>query len=511
MNSQQLLQRDRDTDASAQATPAPTANTASAAAAQAASAPAVRELEPVPGASPRGDTLRREARYRYLLLAGDVLACAFGVIVAAALGRTTHLTIQATLLVLLAPAVAKILGLYDRDQARMRKSTLDELPALLQLAALLSFLALTLAPVVFDGILGPREAIALFVVMSAGLMAGRTAARRLGGQVTPAERCLFIGPTDEALRFREKIKHDHATNARLVAQIELHQRFAVGVARRRRARRSPTRATLVRRLEIQRVIIAPSAAGGGDMLDLMRTFGAIGVRVSIIPAMLQVVGSAVEFDDVHGVAVLGVRAFSLSRSSRLVKRVFDVAGASVALVLLSPLFAVVALLVNLTSHGPVFFRQERIGRGGRSFELLKFRSMVADAEQRKADLVGHNQAAEGFFKIADDPRITRVGRVLRRTNLDELPQLLNVVRGEMSLVGPRPLIPQEDKRVVGWHRRRLELTPGITGHWQVLGSSRVPLDEMVAIDYLYVANWSLWTDLKLLLRTIPHVVTGRGL
>jgi lipopolysaccharide/colanic/teichoic acid biosynthesis glycosyltransferase len=159
----------------------------------------------------------------------------------------------------------------------------------------------------------------------------------------------------------------------------------------------------------------------------------------------------------------------------------------------------------------VFFRQERIGRGGRSFELLKFRSMVADAEQRKADLVGHNQAAEGFFKIADDPRITRVGRVLRRTNLDELPQLLNVVRGEMSLVGPRPLIPQEDKRVVGWHRRRLELTPGITGHWQVLGSSRVPLDEMVAIDYLYVANWSLWTDLKLLLRTIPHVVTGRGL
>ncbi|MFZ0381928.1 MAG: sugar transferase, partial [Solirubrobacteraceae bacterium] len=111
----------------------------------------------------------------------------------------------------------------------------------------------------------------------------------------------------------------------------------------------------------------------------------------------------------------------------------------------------------------------------------------------------------------NDPRITRVGRLLRRTNLDELPQLLNVLRGEMSLVGPRPLIPQEDKRVVGWHRRRLELTPGITGHWQVLGSSRVPLDEMVAIDYLYVANWSLWTDLKLLLRTIPHVLTGRGL
>ena len=208
---------------------------------------------------------------------------------------------------------------------------------------------------------------------------------------------------------------------------------------------------------------------------------------------------------------MGVRAFSLSHSSRLIKRLFDLLGASAALMLLAPLLGAVALLVKLSSHGPVFFRQERVGRGGRPFELLKFRSMVADAEERKAALPEHNQAAAGFFKIANDPRITRVGRLLRRTNLDELPQLLNVLRGEMSLVGPRPLIPQEDKRVVGWHRRRLELTPGITGHWQVLGSSRVPLDEMVAIDYLYVANWSLWTDLKLLLRTIPHVLTGRGL
>jgi lipopolysaccharide/colanic/teichoic acid biosynthesis glycosyltransferase len=249
----------------------------------------------------------------------------------------------------------------------------------------------------------------------------------------------------------------------------------------------------------------------GDMLDLMRTFGAIGVRVSVIPAMLQVVGSAVEFDDVHGVAVLGVRSFSLSRSSRMVKRAFDIIGASVALALLSPLILATGLLVRLSSTGPVFFRQERVGRGGRPFKLFKFRSMVPDAEDRKAELEAHNQAAEGFFKIADDPRITPLGGFLRRTNLDELPQLLNVLRGEMSLVGPRPLIPKEDQRVVGWHRRRLELTPGMTGHWQVLGSSRVPLDEMVAIDYLYVANWSLWADLKLLLRTIPYVLSRRGL
>ncbi|MBV9473950.1 MAG: sugar transferase, partial [Solirubrobacterales bacterium] len=355
-----------------------------------------------------------------------------------------------------------------------------------------------------------REAIALFGVLFAGLLGGRAAARRLAGQLTPPERCLFIGPSDEALRFGDKVEHAYAANAKLVAQIELQD--AAPWASPNVSERSLADAReLVRRLKIQRVIIAPHSSAGGDMLDLMRTFGAIGVRVSVIPAMLQVVGSAVEFDDVHGVAVLGVRTFSLSRSSRLVKRVFDIAGAAVALVVLSPLLTLIALLVKLSSHGPAFFRQERIGRGGRSFELLKFRSMVADAEERKAALAEQNQAAEGFFKIADDPRITPLGRVLRRTNLDELPQLVNVLRGEMSLVGPRPLIPQEDKRVVGWHRRRLELTPGITGHWQVLGSSRVPLDEMVAIDYLYVANWSLWTDLKLLLRTVPHVLNRRGL
>jgi len=268
---------------------------------------------------------------------------------------------------------------------------------------------------------------------------------------------------------------------------------------------------LVRRLEIQRVVIAPHMSGGGDTLDLMRTFGATGARVSVIPALLQVVGSAVEFDEVHGVAVLGVRSFSLPRSSRMVKRMFDVLSASIGLAVAAPLMGATALLVKLTSPGPVFFRQERVGRGGRRFQLLKFRSMCVDAEERKRDLAGDNEAADGFFKIAEDPRITRIGRLLRRTNLDELPQLLNVLRGEMSLVGPRPLIPQEDSQVVGWHRRRLELTPGMTGHWQVLGSSRVPLDEMVAIDYLYVANWSLWTDLKLLLRTIPHVLTARGL
>jgi lipopolysaccharide/colanic/teichoic acid biosynthesis glycosyltransferase len=159
----------------------------------------------------------------------------------------------------------------------------------------------------------------------------------------------------------------------------------------------------------------------------------------------------------------------------------------------------------------VFFRQLRVGRHGRRFYMLKFRTMVPDADAMKESLRHRNEAQDGLFKIAQDPRVTRMGRFLRITALDELPQLLNIVKGEMSLVGPRPLVIEEDERIEGWHRRRLELMPGMTGPWQILGPARVPLKEMVALDYLYVANWSLWTDVKILLRTVPHVLGRRGL
>ena len=169
-----------------------------------------------------------------------------------------------------------------------------------------------------------------------------------------------------------------------------------------------------------------------------------------------------------------------------------------------------AAAIKLDSRGPVFFRQTRIGRSGHPFSVLKFRSMRRDADQLKESLRDRNEQDEGLFKIADDPRVTRVGRLLRRTSLDELPQLFCVLRGDMSLVGPRPLVPEEDRQIRGWHRRRLQLTPGMTGPWQVLGSSRIPLHEMVTLDYLYVANWSIWSDAKILLRTVDTVLSRRG-
>jgi lipopolysaccharide/colanic/teichoic acid biosynthesis glycosyltransferase len=183
-------------------------------------------------------------------------------------------------------------------------------------------------------------------------------------------------------------------------------------------------------------------------------------------------------------------------------------------VLLAPVLAACAIAIKLDSPGPVLFRQRRIGRNDRPFEVFKFRSMYVDADSRKDDVArlnfhgGGNDV--GMFKIREDPRITSVGRFLRRYSLDEVPQLFNILRGEMSFVGPRPLIETEDRQIEGRFRRRLSLTPGLTGLWQAHGRSDIPFEQMVNLDYLYVTNWSLWGDVKLVMRTVSTVVRGSG-
>jgi lipopolysaccharide/colanic/teichoic acid biosynthesis glycosyltransferase len=192
------------------------------------------------------------------------------------------------------------------------------------------------------------------------------------------------------------------------------------------------------------------------------------------------------------------------------KRLVDVAGAAIGLLFLSPLFAVIAVAIKATSRGPVFFRQRRSGLGGREFVMLKFRSMVADAESRKADLMVRNEQDGPAFKISNDPRTTRLGRFLRQTSIDELPQLWNVLRGEMSLVGPRPLPCDETAACRGWLRQRLDVTPGLTCIWQVQGRSTVSFSDWVRMDVQYIRSRSLGGDMKLLLQTVPAVVSRRG-
>jgi exopolysaccharide biosynthesis polyprenyl glycosylphosphotransferase len=195
----------------------------------------------------------------------------------------------------------------------------------------------------------------------------------------------------------------------------------------------------------------------------------------------------------------------------LVKRIIDVLGSSAALILCLPVLLVISLLIRLDSRGPIFFRQERVGRGGKRFIVLKFRSMFADAEARIVEVAGNNEVKDGpIFKWRKDPRITRVGRFLRRSSLDELPQFWNVLIGDMSLVGPRPPLEREVRAYEAWHLGRLAVTPGMTGLWQVSGRSNLTFNEMVSLDLRYVQEWSLWMDVVLILKTPLAVFGGRG-
>ncbi len=406
---------------------------------------------------------------------------------------------------------AKLFGLYDRDEALLHKTTLDEAPKLFHVATLGALVAWLAGGFVVNGsTLNRHDALVLWVALTLFLIVARSLARAVVLRAVPAERCLFIGDQASARTIRSKLTGHGGVKAELVAHLDLDD-VARWSAKTFSAQRLAEIRNLARRLDVHRAIVAPGSVDGGEMLDLVRTLKAVGVRVSVLPRLLEVVGSSVEFDDLHGVTLMGVRRFDLTRSSAAVKRAFDLLGASLGLLALAPLLLAIAVAIKLDSRGPLFFRQLRVGRHGRHFSVLKFRTMVPDAEALKDSLRNRNEAQEGLFKIADDPRVTRVGRLLRRSALDELPQLFNIIRGEMSLVGPRPLVIDEDRCVEGWYRRRLELKPGMTGPWQILGPARVPLREMGAIDYLYVANWSLWGDVKILLRTVPHVLGRRGL
>jgi exopolysaccharide biosynthesis polyprenyl glycosylphosphotransferase len=460
--------------------------------------------------------LRRDTLFRRSLLAADAIAILAALVLTVVLSSRRvplHLTWESLAGVPLLLLAAKLLGLYDRDETLLRKTTLDEAPKLFELATLCTLVAWLAGRLVVAGSLDRREALFLWIALGGLLVLSRAAARVIALRISPVERCLFIGDERSARIVGSKLTGHGGTNAEVIAHLDMDQVAAWSTDAFSAPRLAEIR-DLARTLDVHRAIIAPgwgADADAGETLNLVRTLKAVGVRVSVLPRMLEVVGSSVEFDDVHGVTLMGVRHFDLSRSSAWIKRFFDVLGASIGLLAIAPLMIALALAIKLDSRGPVFFRQLRVGRHGRRFYMLKFRTMVEDADRMKESLRDRNEAQEGLFKIAADPRVTRMGRLLRTSALDELPQLLNIVKGEMSLVGPRPLVIEEDERIAGWNRRRLELMPGMTGPWQILGPARVPLKEMVALDYLYVANWSLWTDIKILLRTVPHVLGRRGL
>jgi exopolysaccharide biosynthesis polyprenyl glycosylphosphotransferase len=267
---------------------------------------------------------------------------------------------------------------------------------------------------------------------------------------------------------------------------------------------------IVQEESIDEVIITLPWMYHRKIISIMAQCERKGVRARLVPDLFEMSLSRMDVDDLGGVPMIGIKKISITGWKLATKRAIDFTIALVGLIVSLPLVLLIALAVKLDSPGPVLFRQIRVGKGGRHFILYKFRSMSEGAEEEQQKLTDLNEAEGPIFKIRHDPRCTGVGRFLRRTSLDELPQLYNVLRGEMSLVGPRPPLPTEVENYEEWHKRRLDVSPGMTGLWQVRGRSELTFDEMVLLDIYYIENWSAALDTEIFLRTIPRVIFGEG-
>jgi exopolysaccharide biosynthesis polyprenyl glycosylphosphotransferase len=471
---------------------------------------------------PRARTLvargygRRDWFLRRLLAASDAVCLAVAMAIAMALvsGVPGHSREEYMLFGLITlpgwVVLLKMYGLYERDAKRLSHSTLDDLPSLfhgLLLGCLLMwcwFVVVAPAKLMFAAILA-FGALAMVLVL-----AGRALARAGFLRLVSPERVLLIGTGKTSGALIEKMRAKVSLRLEPIGMVSCAEDAgeALGLPRLGCLEEVDLPGLMVEH-RVGRVVVADAEVDGERLLGVLRDCKTVSVKVSLLPATCSALGPSVEVDDVQGVTVLGINPSVLSRSSRAAKRGLDVAGAGLLSVLALPLLMVLAVAIKLDSPGPVFFRQERIGKEGHRFTLLKLRTMAVDAEARRAELLAQSKDP-GWLHLEHDPRITRVGRLLRLASLDELPQLWNVLKGDMSLVGPRPLVAEEDRMVDDWARGRLDLTPGITGLWQVLGRTSIPFEEMVKLDYLYVTNWSLWGDVRLILRTLPVVLRRSG-
>ncbi len=410
----------------------------------------------------------------------------------------------------------KLLGLYDRDAHLVHKSTLDELPKL-ALSSALGTAILYFCATPLSGLEIGRPQTLLFAGFAfLTLAVGRAAVRHLLVRRYPAERCLIVGSGFVADTVARKLRVHPEYGVELVGFVDtLNEDWSTGNGGPAGKLAAPLGGLerfeeICAEFAVDRVVIAFSSISHERLIEVIRASKRLGLEISVVPRLFEVIGHQVEVDQLEGMTLLGLRGFGRTRSSLALKRAIDILGSGLGLLVLMPLMLGIAVAIRLGSRGPALFVQARVGRGNREFSMYKFRTMVNGAHHMKTALIHLNETGGPMFKMAEDPRVTRVGRFLRRTSLDELPQLFNVLRGDMSLVGPRPLVPSEDVHVIGHHRERLDLTPGLTGPWQVLGRTSIPFDEMTKLDYLYVAEWSLWNDIKLLLRTGPTVLQRRG-
>lgn len=451
-------------------------------------------------------------RLRRLLASADALAVA-GALALATVVVSPGVPVpgQFEMAVLTLPGwilVFKAYGLYDRDGKRVSHSTVDDIPRIFH-ALVIGGLGLWLFMRLDVARKLTLEQGAVFIFSAFALvLLARGVARRVARVSIPPQRVLFVGGGLMAGVLTAKIRQHPEYRLEPVGYVDASESPTLG-------RQIPylghvnTVQEVAVDYGIDRLVIASPSVKEAQLEEIVRTARGLDISISILPQMVDVLGPAVEVDDVEGITVLGLNPPALTPSSRALKRGMDVVLATPALLVTLPFMLAIAVLVRLDTPGPILFSQERIGRHGRRFRIYKFRTMVIDADEHTDQLRSQSEHPV-WLLLAQDPRVTRVGRFLRQTSLDELPQLWNVIRGHMSLVGPRPMPPDVDEQISGWGRTRLDLTPGITGLWQVLGRTSIPFEEMVKLDYLYVTNWTLWQDVRLMIHTLPAVVKRRG-
>jgi exopolysaccharide biosynthesis polyprenyl glycosylphosphotransferase len=444
---------------------------------------------------------------RRLLACGDWVALAGSLCVVTA---TTATTDVATLFwaVLFSPAwilVVKLHGLYDNDHRRIRHSTLDELPSLVSASVVGTLVLdglLALSPV---GPLSPASAIAVGLGALVGSFVLRGALRFLWHRLTGLAAGVVVGPAAAVDMVARRVSTHPETRLALVGYLSQGDAAASELPR---LGSIADIAEVAREYEIERVVVTEQEMSEPAAERLIEECKEAGLALTFLPQHYGLLGPGIELNRLAELPVLDFRFSDPSRSTEAMKRAMDVVVSATMLALLSPLLLAIAVAILLDSGRPVFFRQRRAGKDGEPFEMLKFRTMVVDAEERLGELVDLAKLEQPAFKIPDDPRVTRSGRWLRRYSLDELPQLLNVLRGEMSLVGPRP----EEESVVALYderqRGRLAIKPGVTGPMQVYGRSDLTFEERLAMERDYLDNLSLAGDLAILLRTPGAVLRG---
>ena len=467
---------------------------------------------PQPVGVPERGSFWRDALRRRMLAGADLVAVVCAALAAgffAPGGAATALWTAA-----LAPAwlvLAKLRGLYDRDHVRVRHQTLDESSALFHWVALSSTGTTVILVTLPGNLLTVGAALAMGATAFCAAFALRALARALWRRLVPRERGLIVGSGKLASDFARKLALESGHHLELAGHVGLTTETEGASANgERRMVTLDEWGSLVVRERIDRVIVALGDLDEETLSRVASNCRSLGVKLSVAPPLRAMLGTAVDLHHLAELPLIEFRTWDPSRSTELIKRTMDVVGAGVALMALLPWLLLIALAVKLDSRGPALFRQTRAGRDGDPFEMLKFRTMVADAPERLHELVDVDRLREPVYKLRADPRVTRVGRSLRRTSIDELPQLINVLRGEMSLVGPRPEELWLVERYGEADRFRLEMRPGMTGPMQVHGRGELSFQERMSVEREYVENYSLRKDVKILFQTLAIVISGRG-